>query len=897
MSIRNLEYLFRPESVAVIGASIRPHSVGATVMKNLLAGGFVGPIMPVNPKYEAVGGVLAYPNVEAMPRVPDLAVVCTPPATVAELVAELGQRGTKAAVVLTAGLDAIWERTGKSFQQSMLEAARPHMLRVLGPNCVGLIIPKIGLNASFAHTTVDAGRIAFVSQSGALATAVLDWARTNEIGFSHFVSLGNSADVDFGDVLDYLGSDPDTRSILLYIESIKQARKFMSAARAAARNKPVIVLKAGRVAEGAKAAASHTGALAGSDDVYDTAIRRAGMLRVYTIEDLFDAVETLSRAKPLSGDRLSILTNGGGPGVMATDTAIARGARIAALSQQTLQRLDAVLPPTWSKGNPVDIIGDAPARRYLDALEILSRDPETDAILFIHAPTAIVSSAAIAESLVANMKESSKPLFACWLGGDAVASARRTFSQAGIPTYHSPEDAVNAFLQIVDYRRNQTSLMETPTSVLEQLTPDTALARRVIAHAINAGRELLTEPEAKAVLAAYQIPTVETRIAKNSEECARLATEIGYPVAIKTLSPDITHKSDVGGVVLGLENADQVEAAASDMLARIKQLQPDARIEGLTVQQMVRWPGAHELIAGVSEDPIFGPVILFGHGGTAVEVIADRAVSLPPLNMPLARDLVSRTRVAKLLAGYRDRPAADLDAIYRTMLKVAQLIADIPEVCELDINPLLANETGVLALDARLRVASAKTNGSQRLAIRPYPQELEETIHFDGQPLMLRPVRPEDEPAHRILFSKLLPEDVRFRFFGVLREPIDSELARYTQIDYEREMAFIATRKDAHDKPETLGVARVTTDPDNLTAEFAIVVRSDLKGRGLGSVLLGKLIKYCRDRRTSRVVGRVLPDNTRMLALAEKCGFQIANKTVEGLIEVRLPLTANETVS
>ncbi|REJ65740.1 MAG: GNAT family N-acetyltransferase [Planctomycetota bacterium] len=890
MSIRNLDHLFLPESIAVIGASRRPRSVGATVMKNLLAGGFEGPIMPVNPKYDAVCGVLAWPNVAELPRTPDLAVICTPPRTVPGLIAELGERGTKAAVVLTAGLGAREERTGKTFQQSMLEAARSHMLRVLGPNCVGLIIPTIGLNASFAHATIEAGKIAFVSQSGALATAVLDWARTKEIGFSHFVSLGNSADVDFGDVLDFLGSEPTTRSILLYIESIKHARKFMSAARAAARNKPVIVLKAGRVAEGAKAAASHTGALAGSDNVYDAAIRRAGMLRVYSIEDLFDAVETLGRAKPVLGDRLAILTNGGGPGVMATDVAIARGARIAGLSEQTMNALDAVLPATWSKGNPVDIIGDAPAERYRDALGILSRDADTDAILFIHAPTAIVPSDSLAEALVPDIKETRKPLFACWLGGDAVAKARRTFAQAGIPTYDTPEDAVNAFIQIVDYRRNQETLMETPPSVSEDFTPDVATARQIIERNLAAGHDLLTEPDAKAILAAYRISTVETRIGKDAKHCVRLAAEIGFPVAVKILSPNITHKSDVGGVALDLESAEQVEAAVAAMLGRIEQLKPAARVDGFTVQAMARRPDAHELIVGASEDPIFGPVVLFGQGGTAVEVIGDRAVTLPPLNVPLARELVSRTRVSKLLAGYRHRPPADLADIYRTIIQVSQLISDIPEVAELDINPLLADETGVLALDARLRVVRAETTGSRRLAIRPYPRGLEEEITFDNRPLTIRPIRPEDEPSHRELFTKLHPDDIRFRFFGLLREPVHSELARYTQIDYEREMAFIATRPNENGELETLGVARVIADPDNISAEFAIVVRSELKGKGLGSILLQKLIDYCRERGTSRIIGHVLAHNTRMLALAEKFGFQLAEQSEEDVIEVCLPL-------
>lgn len=890
MSIRNLSHMFCPTSVAVIGASTRPNSVGATVMRNLLAGGFEGPIMPVNPKYEAVRGVLAYPNVAALPRTPDLAVICTPPTTVPGLVSELGQLGTKAAVVLTAGLEAVSEPTGKTIQECMLQAARLNMLRILGPNCVGLIIPAVGLNASFAHTMVPPGQIAFVSQSGALATAVLDWARTKEIGFSHFVSLGNSADIDFGDVLDFLGSEPGTRSILLYMESIKHARKFMSAARAAARNKPVIALKAGRFAEGAKAAASHTGALAGSDDVYDAAIRRAGMLRVYAIEDLFDAVETLARAKPVRGDRLVILTNGGGAGVMATDEAIARGARIATLSERTLQQLDAVLPATWSKGNPVDIIGDAPAQRYLDALRVLADDPEADAILFIHAPSAIVASDTIAEALVPSIHKSSKPLFACWLGGDAVAQARRTFAKAGIPTYDTPEDAVKAFLQIVDYRRNQSALMQTPPSVPEDFTPEAATARKTIARALAEGRELLTEPEAKAVLAAYGIPTVETRVAETPDECARLAVEIGFPVAVKILSPDITHKSDLGGVALDLESAGQVEAAAAAMLVRIGRLKPDARLKGFTVQAMARRPDGHELIVGVSEDPIFGPVLLFGQGGTAVEVIGDRAVALPPLNMALARELVSRTRIAKLLAGYRHRPAADLDAIHRTLLQVSQLISDIPEVAELDINPLLADETGVLALDARLRVARTESVGSARLAIRPYPRGLEEEMIFDGRPLVLRPIRPEDEPAHRDFFKQLHPDDIRFRFFDLLREPVPTELARFTQIDYEREMAFVAVRRNEHNEPETLGVARVATDPDNITAEFAIVIRSDLKGRGLGTVLLKKTIGYCRTRGTSQVVGHVQPDNKRMLALAERHGFHVASQEAEDAVEVRLSL-------
>lgn len=892
MTIRNLERMFRPRSVALIGASNRPNSVGATVMKNLLAGGFEGPIMPVNPKYRAIQGVLAYSDVASLPQVPDMAVICTPTATVAGLIADLSQRGTKAAVVLTAGLDAA-QSDGTTYQQAMLNAARPNLMRILGPNCVGLIAPGVGLNASFAHATVKPGHIAFLTQSGALATVVLDWAKSRDIGFSHFVSLGNSADVDFGDVIDFLGTDPATRSILLYVESIKHARKFMSAARAAARNKTVIVLKAGRVAEGAKAAASHTGALAGSDDVYDAAIRRAGMLRVYTIEDLFDAVETLGRAKPSMGDRLAILTNGGGPGVMATDMAIERGARIATLSDETISKLDAVLPPTWSHGNPVDIIGDAPGERYVAALNILQQDEGSDAILFLHAPTAISPSLEIAKAMIPNLNTMKKPVFASWLGADAVADARRAFIQAGIPTYQSPEDAVNAFVQIINFRRNQESLMEIPPSVSDDFTPSTDVARKVINEVLADHRDLLTEPEAKAVLAAYQIPIVGTRVAIDVDECRTHAEAIGFPVALKILSTDISHKSDVGGVALALETGDQVATTAIAMLERIKKSHPDARIEGFTVQKMIRRPNAHELIVGINDDPIFGPVILFGHGGTAVEVIADRAIALPPLNMTLAKDVVERTRISRLLAGYRDRPPADMESICRTLVKVSQLIADLPEVAELDINPLLADADGVLALDARIRVEPTEESGPMRLAIRPYPKELEAILDFDGRTLMIRPIRPEDEPEHRAFFTKLSSKDIRFRFFGALRVPVHSELARYTQIDYDREMAFIASRNGADDNPETLGVTRIICDPNNDVGEFAIVIRSDLKGKGLGSILLSHLIEYARTRETGTIIGTVLKDNKAMLELARKNGFESKLNVEEGLYEVRLSLLAS----
>ncbi|QBQ55697.1 bifunctional acetate--CoA ligase family protein/GNAT family N-acetyltransferase [Nitrosococcus wardiae] len=889
MSIRNLEHLFQPQSVAVIGASTKPHSVGGTVMRNLLEGGFGGPIMPVNPKYRAVAGVLAYPNIASLPETPDLAIIGTPPTTVPGLITELGERGTKAAIVLTAGLPQTKDKQGQNLQQKMLEAARPHLLRILGPNCVGLMIPLLGFNGSFAHTQARKGEIAFVSQSGALTTVVLDWAKSKDIGFSYFISMGDSADIDFGDVLDYLGGEPNTRAILLYIESIKEARKFMSAARAAARNKPVLVVKSGRAPEGAQAAASHTGALAGSDDVYSAAIRRAGMLRVVTIENLFGAVETLARALPMQGNRLTILTNGGGPGVMATDAVILADGQLATLSKKTIQQLDQVLPPTWSHGNPVDIIGDAPAERYVKALKILLNDPQSDALLLIHAPTAIVPSDHIAEAIVTVVKEAKRNVLTCWLGGEAVEKARDIFARANIPTYGTPEEAVHAFLNMVEYHRNQVQLMETPPSISQEFTPDRKAAQQVIKKVLASSHRLLSEPQAKEILATYGIPVVATRVAKTPEEAQRMAQELGFPVALKILSPDISHKSDVGGVVLDLETPEAVQAEAERILRRLQELRPEAQLEGFTVQEMAHRPGAHELLIGATTDPIFGPIILFGQGGTAVEIIQDRAVALPPLNMHLAQELISRTRVAKLLAGYRDRPAVDQEAIARVLIQIAELIADIPEITELDINPLLADDKGVLALDARMGIAPAKSSGPERLAIRPYPRELEEWSDFQREKVLLRPIRPEDEPQYREFLQQLDPQDIRFRFFDMIKEWPHSELARYTQIDYDREMAFLAIPKNVDDWPKILGVARAITDPLNIQAEFAIIVHSALKGKGLGHLLLDKMIQYYQSCGTKELIGNARRTNQRMLALAKDLGFEI-QPIEEEIVQVRLNL-------
>ena len=911
MSIRNLDFLFRPQSVAVIGATDRARSVGATVLRNLVQGGFTGMILPVNPKHATLEGLPVHASVDALPAVPDLAVICTPAATVPLLISQLGKRGTRAAIVLTAGLNTQQDADGVTLEQAMLAAAKPHMLRILGSNCVGLLVPAIGLNASFAHTSALPGRIAFVSQSGALVTGVLDWAKSRGIGFSKFISLGDSADVDFGDTLDYLARDPDTQAILLYIEDIRHARKFMSAARTAARGKPVLVLKAGRAPEGAKAAASHTGALAGVDAVYDAAIRRAGMLRVFTTKDLFDAVETLAHARPLLGERLTIVTNGGGPGVMATDALIDAGGQLSVLSAATCGKLDDVLPANWSHGNPVDIIGDAPAGRYADTLRILLQEgqigqvgqagyePQNDALLLIHAPTAIVPSAEIAAAVAPLLAEATRMTLSCWLGGESVAQARSIFASAGIPTYATPEDAVAGFMQVLQYRRNQTLLMQVPAEASSDCVPDRAAARAVVSTALAAGRTMLSEPETKLVLAAYGIPVVQTRVAASVEAAVQAANEIGFPVAVKILSPDINHKSDVGGVALDLDDASAVAQAAQAMHRRLSALMPAARLNGFSVQAMARRSGSLELIVGMTTDPVFGPVILFGHGGVAVEVMDDKVLGLPPLNMVLAHDMVSRTRVAKLLAGYRNQPAADIDAICRTLVQVAQLVAELAEVAELDINPLLADAHGVIVLDARIRLAAPvpppglqgyAVDCMDRLAIRPYPQALEEWLPWQGEKILLRPIRPEDSAAHLRFVQRLEPEDVRFRMFIGMRSLPAAQLARFTQIDYDREMAFIATRTGADGQPETLGVARVVGDPDNIEAEFAIVVRSDLKCRGLGRLLMQKLIAYCRARGTHVIVGETLSENTALRRLVSSLGFTVMPHADGGTRALRMVL-------
>ena len=910
MSVRDLDTFFHPKSIALIGASNRPGSVGAVLARNLMDGGFDGPIMPVNPKHRSIGGVYAWPDIDSLPDTPDLAIVATPADAVAGVTADLRARGTRAVCVVTAGFGEGGDKTGEARRAALEKAAGP--MRILGPNVLGLMVPGMGINASFSHICPPPGDLAFVSQSGAMLTAVSDWAASRGIGFSHLVSLGDKMDVDFGDMLNYLTSDPQVRAILLYIEAIGDARKFMSAARAAARTKPVVVIKAGRFAEGAAAASSHTGALAGADTVYDAAFRRAGMLRVFDMQELFDAVQTLSsdlrRLDAGISDRLAILTNGGGVGVLATDALMQRGGRLASLSAETIDKLNATLPATWSKANPVDIIGDAPGARYTAALEALLADPGADAVLVVNCPTAIADSSEAAEAIVGALPRQHKPVLTAWLGDNAAQKARTLFIRNRIPTYNTAEEAVRAFMHVVRYNRNQAMLMQAPPNVDGAGgEPDRAAVRRIIDAALAEGREWLSEAEAKRILDAYDIPIARTYTAPDAEAAYMVARgfKMGDLVAVKVLSKDITHKSDVGGVVLNLTTPEQVREATELMLTRLRKDYPDAEIEGVTVQEMIRRPGAHELIVGLNEDPQFGPVILFGKGGKEVEVVGDTATALPPLNDVLAESLIEETHVYRLLKGYRAEPAADLAALRRTLIRIGQLAIDFAEVKELDINPLIADAQGVVALDARIKVAADARPPHARLAIRPYPRELEGTLTLrDGSPIQVRPVRPEDKENLKELVDRCEPEDIRLRFLHPMKRLPDQLAARLSQIDYAREMAFVAVvpERDGEDDPDggnggpehehIAGVARLFADADLMEAEYAILLRRDLKGQGLGYALMRRLIEYGREAGIGRLTGDVLKENRAMLDMCRDLGFRLKEQFDDpGVMRVTLDLS------
>lgn len=871
MSIRNLDRMFRPRSVAVIGASDTSNSVGAALMHNLVTGGFSGPVLPVNPRAGTVHGIEACPDVTRLPLVPDLAVIATPPDSVPPLVAELGRLGTRAAVILTAGFGEV--AGGKARAAQLLHAARPHLLRIVGPNCLGIAVPGIGLNATFAPATPLAGHIAFLTQSGAMATTVLDWARPRGIGFSAVVSMGSMSDVDFGDLLDWLALDEATHAVLIYAEAVTQARKFMSAARRGARIKPVIVVKGGRAEAGARAAASHTGALAGADAVYEAAFRRAGMLRVLEVEELFDAVATLARISPPGGDRLAIVTNGGGAGVLAADRLVDEGGRLSSLQEDTIARLDTVLPPTWSRANPVDIIGDAGAERYAHAVNALTADPEVDALLVSYCPTSIVPSQEAAQGLIdglSNSGKAGKSVFACWMGDENVRAGRERLFAAGIPDYETPERAVRAFMYLVRYRQNQQLLLETPFPTAPRTGAELQHAREIVRKVLDDGREWLDPAEVAAFLSCYGVPFARTEAVATPQQAAEVAAEIAAPVALKIRSRDVIHKSDVGGVVLDLATPAAIKRAAREMNSRIAAALPKARLEGFIVQEMIHRPSAFELIAGITTDATFGPVVLFGHGGTAVEVVRDKSLELPPLNTVLARAQIERTRIAALLKGYRDRPASDVDGVVNVLMQLSAIVADHAEIEEVDINPLLCDPRGVIAVDGRVRVAARDVHPQARLAIRPYPKEFESAVEAGGGRYSVRPIRPEDEPALRRFADAVDDGDLWHPFFAPLRARTHETAARLSQIDYDREMTLLAWEDD-----RVAGLARATAGPDFEVADCAVIIRSDLRERGLATGLVNALVDALAAQGVHHAVLTFPDGQDRIRNLAGDLGFAV----------------------
>lgn len=873
-----LTKLFKPDSIAVFGASERPESVGGNAFSNLLKAGFKGTIYPINPKHQSVQDQVCYPSIEALPTIPDLVVIATPARTIPAIIQACGEQGVGNAVILSAGFE---DKAGKKLQQKMTETAKTYGMRLIGPNCLGILRPEIGLNATFSKNQAIPGNLALVSQSGAICTAVLDWAEANDVGFSQVISTGDAADIDFGEILDFLALDPNTKSILLYIEGIADARQFMSGLKAAARMKPVILLKSGRMPEGTKAAVSHTGAMVGGDDVFTAAVERAGAVRAESISQLFAAAKSLSHNIEIKQNRLAILTNGGGPGVMATDRAAELGLQLPDISPSSMKKLNAFLPEHWSHGNPIDILGDATGERYTQALDICHTDPHYDGTLILLTPQAMSDPSGIAQSIIeyTQKKPSSKPVFTAWLGESLVKEARTLFSEAKIPTFRTPEAAVEAFSFISTYHQNQKLLMQSPATADQccQLA-DTSGAKAIIESVLAEGRAILSSAETRAIMHAFGVPITQAIEVSTASQAMVAAESMGFPVSLKINSPDLTHKSDVGGVKLNLNSVQEVRSEFTTMVDRIQNAQPEATILGVTVEPMFKRPHSRELLIGVMRDPVFGPAITFGSGGTSVEVIKDAAIALPPLNDYLARKLIQQTKVAKMLNSFRGLPVVNHDAIVDVLLRISDMVSQLPEIQELDINPLFADEQGVMAVDARISVKALPANHKayQHMAIHPYPNELVTSIETQsGLAVSIRPIRPEDANLE-LDFVKHLSERSRYlRFMNSQQTLTPKMLSRFTQIDYDREMAFIATTTNHQNQTIEVGVTRYTTNPDGKSCEMAIVVRDDYQHQGVAKALLSSLIQHAKSKGLNRMEGQVLAENSPMIALVEQFNFTL----------------------
>jgi acetyltransferase len=889
MNIKKLHNLFNPKNIAIIGASNNPISVGYSLVKNLVSSGFEGTVYPVNTKHTSIQGVKAYQKVSDLPEKADLALIATPAISVPEVVEECGQSGVSSIVIVSAGFREIGEE-GNALLRQIEEKIKKYDLSILGPNCMGFIRPAINLNASFSRKMAKKGGIAFISQSGALCSSILDWSLKENVGFSYFVSVGEMIDIGFHDLIDYFGRDESTTSILIYMESLQNARRFMSATRSFTRTKPIIILKAGKSQEGAMAALSHTGSLTGNDQVFDAAFKRAGAIRVNRISELFDCAKTLSMQRRPVGDRLAIITNAGGPGVIATDELIGLWGKLAKLSTDTTGYLSEFLPKNWSHGNPIDILGDADPIRYKKAVESCMNDSDVDGILVILTPQAMTDAIAIAKEIVTITKHNHKTLLACFMGEDDVMEGRKILEENGIPAYEKPEDAVRTFMSMYNYDLNLKLLYETPGTIPHAFSPKTDLVKNLLDKAVSMGTMVLTEPDAKRILSFYDIPIPKGELVKDIEKTSEVALRIGFPLAAKIVSPQIIHKFDIGGVILDIKSPQDAKKAYEEIIQSAKKHMPQAQIDGIYFEEMVN--KKYEILIGSKKDPIFGPVIIFGLGGVAVEVFKDINIGLPPLNMTLSKRLIEGTKIYKLLKGYRGAKGIDLEALQFMLYKLAYLVMDFSEIKELDINPFAVYEKGDIVLDAKIildeKLVKKETKPYSHMVISPYPREYEKHIQLEsGQSVFLRPIKPEDEPMEAEMFRTFSEQTQRFRFFGLVKEISHEMLIRYTQIDYDREIAIIA-EKEVDGNKKMLGVVRLIADPYNETAEFALVIGDPWQKQGLGNIMMDYILEIAGKRGIKKVFAYVLEDNSTMIHMFEDRKFQL--KKEEDMLKAELNL-------
>ncbi|WP_455364961.1 acetate--CoA ligase alpha subunit [[Eubacterium] cellulosolvens] len=894
MATLDLGKIFNPKSIAVIGASDDEGSVGHFLMKNLTEFGFTGIVYPVNIHKPEIFGLKAYQNVHQIGKPVDLAVIATPAKTVPEVLEQCGKAGITGVIIISAGFKEIGLE-GQALEEQIIRIKDKYGMRIIGPNCLGIIHPTVNLNATFATKMPKLGSIAFISQSGALGTSILDWAISESIGFSNFVSVGSMIDVDFGDLIDYFGTDPNTRSILMYIEGITDARKFMSAARHFARTKPIIIVKAGRFSESAKAAASHTGSLTGEDLTYDAAFKRAGIVRVDEIADLFNCAEVLGMQPLPKGPSLAIITNAGGPGVMATDALIARGGKLAELNRSTMEKLNAILPRYWSRRNPIDILGDAKADRYRAVVEACLEDKNIDGLLIIYTPQGVVDPTEIARVITNLYKEKGyrKTVLTSFMGRKEVEKANRFFSMNSIPTYSTPEQAVKTYMYMYQYKRNLELLYETPEELPVDSVPPKRPLTVIIKKVAQENREILTEIEAKDLLENYDIPVIKTSVATTAEEAAVSAVQMGYPVVLKILSPQITHKTDAGGVILDINSEAELQKAYNSAMQRAKEYNQDAKIQGVTIQPMIKRRG-YEIILGAKTDPLFGPIILFGMGGTGVEIFKDIALGIPPLNQTLARRIIEETKVYQLLKGYRNAPPANLTLLEEIIVRFSQMLVDFPQLKEVDINPLFIDDKEAFALDARIVInkdnAFATPEPHRHLVISPYPKKYETLWKLkDGRTVLLRPIRPEDEPLWLEMFQNFSEKSIQYRFFEIIKDTPHEVRVRYCNIDYDREIAIVAELSEK-EKRKILGVVRLIIEPNQKTGEIAFIVADPWQGLGLGSKMVDYMIEICKEKNISTIYGVMLPNNRRAITLMKKMGFNIEHldeETVKATLNLK----------